>query len=509
MLQFIHDKMRSLILLCLALVAISFVFFGNWTPNHQYEIETYGSIGGRPIRYDDLQRGVAASQLLNSLTGTPIYASPLGVQDFFVDQTWKRLILSELADKAGFFVREDEVIRFIKKNPYFLNDKGGFAPEKYQQFSGGFLRYANITEKQFEEMLYQYMLSDELVKTFFNGLTISEEEIQNRFEQSFSTVQLQTIELSLEDIKKSLKPTDEELKKYFEAHKNAYTSDESRKVEYVLFPVSSASKEELKKSGEKAFAFTEPFFNQDNPRNNKETFQAQAAKEGIQTKTVTLTRKSTAFIGDSKDARLVGHIFDLTSDAPVSDYIQTEKGFIVVCLVENTEAKPLAYEDAKNEVLKDYLAATSRTKLEEEGKRISQELTDKLAAGTPWSKAISEVKVSAKRISTFVPADLDPKTISSGRMVKYLSQELNPNQVSRFQKTEDGGIIVFMESRTLSADQKGKEANKAYLAYFRHQQNLQFFHDWLFDQIEKDSSIKLSTKLVQELKDSFLFRREL
>ena len=56
MISYLHDKMKGLLLVLLAVIAISFIFFGNWTPSGGFDPATgkMGKIGGQTLSLNDL-----------------------------------------------------------------------------------------------------------------------------------------------------------------------------------------------------------------------------------------------------------------------------------------------------------------------------------------------------------------------------------------------------------------------------------------------------------------------
>ena len=56
MITYLHDKLKGLLLILLAVIAISFIFFGNWTPSGGIDPATgkMGRIGGQTLSLNDL-----------------------------------------------------------------------------------------------------------------------------------------------------------------------------------------------------------------------------------------------------------------------------------------------------------------------------------------------------------------------------------------------------------------------------------------------------------------------
>jgi len=96
---FLHDKMKGLLLILLAVIAISFIFFGNWTPQGvDPAAGVMGRIGGRTLSLNDF---IAAQR--QTLLEVTLETGRLPSDDdrFLAIQTWIRLLQNQAAEKAG------------------------------------------------------------------------------------------------------------------------------------------------------------------------------------------------------------------------------------------------------------------------------------------------------------------------------------------------------------------------------------------------------------------------
>ena len=138
MITFLHDKLKGLLLVLLAVVGVSFIFFGNWTPKGGVDpaSQSMGQINGRSLTLNEFVAAQRQSVLEITLeTGRIPAAEQNELLNF---QTWVRLLQIQAADSAQLEAQPAQLISAIKENPLFQKDKQ-YDPEFFQRFSANFL----------------------------------------------------------------------------------------------------------------------------------------------------------------------------------------------------------------------------------------------------------------------------------------------------------------------------------------------------------------------------------
>jgi peptidyl-prolyl cis-trans isomerase D len=104
------------------------------------------------------------------------------------------------------------------------------------------LQRANLTPTKFEEAVGNDILLTKLQALISGSASVSESDIHEQFIKQNSKVKFDYAILKQDDLRKGLHPTDEELKAFYESHKQGYANSvpEKRKVKYVVVETAKA-----------------------------------------------------------------------------------------------------------------------------------------------------------------------------------------------------------------------------------------------------------------------------
>ena len=160
MITYLHDKLKGLLLILLAVIAISFIFFGNWTPSGGIDPATgkMGRIGGQTLSLNDLI--AAQRQTLLEVT-LETGRMPSDDDRFLAIQTWIRLLQNQAAADAGIDPQPAQLLASIRENPLFQKDKN-YDPELFQRFSDNFLSPQGFTGERFNEAIFDEVRTRQL-----------------------------------------------------------------------------------------------------------------------------------------------------------------------------------------------------------------------------------------------------------------------------------------------------------------------------------------------------------
>lgn len=138
----------------------------------------------------------------------------------------KKLLLLE-AEKQEIHVSDKELADRIITIPMFQKDNV-FNKTYYQSF----LTQNRLTTHKFEESQREKMVLEKIEQLIKNNTQVSETEIQEAFKKEQEKIKFRYVEFS-KDHFKAPPPTDENLRKYFEANQKQFEIPEQIKVEYV------------------------------------------------------------------------------------------------------------------------------------------------------------------------------------------------------------------------------------------------------------------------------------
>ncbi len=238
------ERTRNFVLLFFAiLMALSLILFyaptrGGLNNSLVSNEETVAQVGKEKVTVADL----AIQKDNMSRLGRPLPAK------FFLDGMIRERIVRLEAERVGLLATDAEAASYIRKQNKSEDGKP-FDQENYEK---------NVTEqfggvKIFEQAVRDELSGKKLQAFITSGVTVSEDEVLNDFRRKNTKFDLSYIPVSSADLAQSIKPSDEELKAYFEQNKkNYFINSPQKKIRYVFLDTSkigeklNISDEELK-----------------------------------------------------------------------------------------------------------------------------------------------------------------------------------------------------------------------------------------------------------------------
>ncbi len=170
----------------------------------------------------------------------------------------RRVLLAQAAQKMGVTVTPDEV-RLAIAQIHVFQEKGRFSPERYRLI----LREMRILPADFEAQVKDQLLEAKLRHLLTTPIVATTNEVKERYQFENEALKVGYVKLAVDDFAAQVKPTEAELKKYFQAHQEAYRTPLRLKLLYYLLPydqirreikISSAEIKEYYESHKEEFA---------------------------------------------------------------------------------------------------------------------------------------------------------------------------------------------------------------------------------------------------------------
>lgn len=137
------------------------------------------------------------------------------------------------ARRLGLDVTTDEMRRAIEAYPYF-QDQGKFVGiERYKDV----LASNDISVEDFEKDFRQSHLIGKLRSVITDSLNVSDGELREEYARAHQQTEAVYTVLKKQDFTGRVKPSEEDLRAYFEANKLNYQIKEKRRAQYLLIPV--------------------------------------------------------------------------------------------------------------------------------------------------------------------------------------------------------------------------------------------------------------------------------
>ncbi len=193
------------------------------------------TVGGHEIHSDDVMKFVQAQLQRQGITRD----LPPQYLGFFTQQALTQLIqqaeVSYEGERMGLDVSDKEIQDELHNPPYkdalFPGGKW-IGAEAYKQL----LSQNNLTPQQFEADLKSDLLRRKLFSVVSANATVSDAELEQAFKDKNTKVKFQYALIKLDDVLKTIKPTDTELKAYFNVNQARYQNaiPEKRAIKYFV-----------------------------------------------------------------------------------------------------------------------------------------------------------------------------------------------------------------------------------------------------------------------------------
>jgi parvulin-like peptidyl-prolyl isomerase len=446
----------------IALLAIPFVFYFNKTDFAATRSSTYGKLYGRTVSNIEMDRGQRMFDL----------ARDLGMINFLQDLVGSArtereakeqfalnlLILHHEAAGLGLRPSSAEAASAVS-NLRAFHGNGGFDINKYNDAVRNYLGPRGFTEAQIEELAADQVCLDRIKQLLGTGVSVSETESKNNFEQLYGKLEVAVIRFKKDDVASELKISDDDIRKYYETHKEELKSDEKRKVQFVVLALPEEQKkltgkervDALQKLADKANDVSQAL------AEKGADFAAVAIKFQLSVNNTGEFTQSAPDPQFKQDPQLAETAFQLSATEPTSEPVQLADGFYILHLAGTTPARPLTLEEAKPRIVEALKATRERELLSTRAAKLVHDLRDALKPGETVASAAQKLNLKLEKIPPFTLADdLEAKASPAPEkqetpdlpMIKQAVADLKPNEISEPLPTGDGVMIAVVEKRS-------------------------------------------------------------
>ncbi|PYL10989.1 MAG: hypothetical protein DMF48_09230 [Verrucomicrobia bacterium] len=488
---------RDWLMIVIAILAIPFIFYFVQRPD-------YGAIGRDQFaRIYDRNVSMLEAQQFGRLLSL---AQALGMSDFVgtltagagsnqnqaaVQFIVSLLVLRHEAERLGLRPSASEVADVVRKLPAFQGDSG-FDINKFNDLVQNGLAPLGLTEDHIEQLVRDQISLNEIRKLLAAGVSLPKSELDENFQRGYDKLYVSVIRFRAADFDKDIKIMDEDVQKYYDAHKAELKTDEKRKVEFVELTLNEEEKKlagreriaALQKLADRATDFTQALLEK------SADFNQAAAKFQLP---VRETGEFTAAEPDPQlkvDPKLGAAAFKLSTQEPHSDAVQVADGFYILNLTGETEARPLTLEEAKPKIVDALKKTRARELMSTKGAELVQQLREAKKSGQSLDSAIEKAGAKPEKLPEFSLIEEESEK-SEGNEQKKQSPELltikdsvallNPGDVTDFVPSGTDGLIAILEKREPLADTSGADKKAAFEKRILQNKERIVLVEWLRD----------------------------
>jgi peptidyl-prolyl cis-trans isomerase D len=218
-------------LLIIAASMVTYLIPGFMTDTSASETGVVASVGGHDIHKEEVARMVQAQARGNQI---PDFYLPI-LRQQAVRQLIQQAELQYESERMGLSVSDQEFRDELQYGPYkqaFFPGGKWIGSEKYKEM----LTQGGTTVENFERDVRLDLLQRKLVNVIGASAAASEADVEKAFKDQNTKVKFEYAILKLEDVSKTIKPTDTELKAFYDANKPRYTNSipEKRQIKYFV-----------------------------------------------------------------------------------------------------------------------------------------------------------------------------------------------------------------------------------------------------------------------------------
>ena len=148
----------------------------------------------------------------------------------------ERVALAEAA-RRGLRVTDAELRARILSMPAFQENGRFIGDERYRRLLR--LQRPPLRPDEFEAQLRRSLTIEKLRAALTSWITVSDEEVDAEFRRRNEKVKLEFVALPAASFRAGLEPSDDEIRRYFDAHREEFRIPEKRRVKYVLIDIQS------------------------------------------------------------------------------------------------------------------------------------------------------------------------------------------------------------------------------------------------------------------------------
>ena len=397
-------------MIVIAILAIPFVFYFVQRPDYgAMRSDQFARVYDRNISMLEAQQMARLFSLAQALGMSEFVQTMAGGSAMNTNQNQAAvqfivnlLVLRHEADRLGLRPDGSEVADVVRKLPAFQTESG-FDMSKFSEFVRTALGPMGLGEEHIEQLVRDELCLNEIKRLLAAGISISKGELDENFQRGYDKFYVNVIRFHTADFDKDVTVKDEDVQKYYDAHKKELKTDEKRKVQFVNLGLSEEQKklkgkdriEVLQKLADRATDFTQALLEKG------ADFKQAAGKFELP---VHEAGEFTAAAADPQlkaDPQLGAAAFKLSAQEPNSDPIQVSDGFYILHLVGATEPRPLTLEEAKPKIVDELKKSRARELMSTKGPELAQQLREAKKSGQSLEVAIQKTGAKSEKLPPF------------------------------------------------------------------------------------------------------------
>ncbi len=437
------------------MITISFVFWGvaSYLTREQGPTSFAGKIFGRSVSFREFQNSLQHVQNQAILRYGENFAKVRNYLNLH-SEAWDRLILIHEGKKRRIRVSNDEVIKTVKKFPFFQRN-GKFDKQLYAQV----VQYAfQCSPSDFEEGIRESLIFEKIYKQETLSIDVADEDVRKEYDAENAKAQVAYILFPVMRYSKEVVVPDEAVSAYYHNNQNLFYLPPGINIEFIALEYPQDPTEESKDA-----------IDQTASQIAQNLTKGQSDLKQIGQK-YNLAIKESGFFSAEEPKFDLGWPLEIFQKAlelkkdELAGPIATTKGFYLLKLKERRDARLLSLEEAKDKA-KELLTLQEAKKI---ARQRSQEALSKIKSAlqtTPKEKfetIAKKLDLKSEKTSEFTRSQYLQGVGPSGPFQQTAFTLTAEDPLSEVVEMSNDFAIVYLEN-FIPADQEKFAKDKDFL----------------------------------------------
>jgi peptidyl-prolyl cis-trans isomerase D len=161
---------------------------------------------------------------------SPQMLQNINLRQMALEQLIDQTLINREASRLGLRISDDELAQAIESQTAFQVD-GRFNPQKYDEI----LRQNDLEPATFESQTRERILADTMRQMVTQAVQVSQAEVRNEFNRFGQKLSLAYIEFAYTDFTGQVRPTEQQLVKYYNDNREQFREPERIKMEFIRY----------------------------------------------------------------------------------------------------------------------------------------------------------------------------------------------------------------------------------------------------------------------------------
>ncbi len=382
MFDFVNKK-RRIVQIILGLATLPFVFWGVESYRNADAGDHVALAAGEKISRQEFEQALRNQQEnMRATLGenfSPALLEKPEVRAAILERLIQQHLLRQEASRVGLGVADAQLIEMIQNIDLFQED-GNFSKQRYEEW----LRSQGMNARAFEARLRQDLMRQQLVDPFSKNAFISHSVAERILRLGDEKREVRVVQIQPEQFLANVKPGNDAIRAYYEAHKAEFQVPEQARVEYVVLSMDALA-EKAQVTADEALAYYEEHkheFGQPEERRASHILISAPASASASDRAAARAKAAELLAEVRKSPQRFAELAKQHSQDPgsaptggdlgffarnmmtksfedavfrmkpgeISDIVETEHGFHIILLAEARGGKQASFEEVKKQV---------------------------------------------------------------------------------------------------------------------------------------------------------------